>query len=191
MRRLDVFNSITLDGYFTGPNGDLRWAHGGAPDPEFDAWVAGNASGGGQLLFGRITYEMMAAHWPSAAARRDTPEVAAGMNALPKVVFSRTLEKASWSNTAVVKEDIAAAVRRMKAESGPDMTILGSGSIVKQLAEAGLIDSYQLVVHPIVLGAGRTMFDGLARPVTLTCTDSRSLPGGKVVLSYEAWVSKK
>jgi dihydrofolate reductase len=85
-----------------------------------------------------------------------------------------------------VKGDIAAAVRRMKAESGPDMTILGSGSIVKQLAETGLIDGYQLVVHPVVLGAGRTMFDGLAKPLSLTRTDSRAFPGGKVVLSYEA-----
>ncbi|MEP6688548.1 MAG: dihydrofolate reductase family protein, partial [Gemmatimonadales bacterium] len=167
MRRLTVFNSITLDGYFTGPNGDLRWAHSGPPDPEFDAYVAGNASGDGQLLFGRITYEMMAAHWPTAEASRDTPEVAEGMNALPKVVFSRMLEKASWSNTTVVKGDLAAAVRRMKAESGPDMTILGSGSIVKQLAEARLVDEYQLVVHPVVLGAGRTMFEGLATPLAL------------------------
>jgi dihydrofolate reductase len=185
MRRLAVFNSITLDGYFAGPNGDIRWAHGGAPDPEFDAWVAGNASGGGQLLFGRITYDMMAAHWPTAAARRDTPAVAEGMNASPKVVFSRTMAKASWSNTTVVKGDIAAAVRRMKAEAGPDMTILGSGSIVKQLAEAGLIDDYQLLVHPVVLGAGRTMFDGLTGPLTLARTDARAFPGGKVVLCYQ------
>jgi dihydrofolate reductase len=186
MRRLAVFNSITLDGYFTGLNGDLRWAHSGPPDPEFDAYVAGNASGGGQLLFGRITYEMMAAHWPTAEARRDMPEVAEGMNALPKVVFSRTMEKASWSNTTVVKGDLAAVVRRMKAESGPDMTILGSGSIVKQLAEARLVDEYQLVVHPIVLGVGRTMFEGLAAPLTLARTDARIFPGGKAVLHYQA-----
>ena len=186
MRRLNVFNSITLDGYFAGPAGDLRWAHSGPPDPEFDAWVAGNASGGGQLLFGRVTYEMMAAHWPSAEARRDMPEVAEGMNAAAKVVFSRTMDKATWRNTTVINGDIAAAVRRMKAEAGPDMTILGSGSIVKQLAEAGLIDGYQLVVHPVALGAGRTMFDGLAKPFSLTCTESRSFPGGKVVLGYDA-----
>lgn len=186
MRRLAVFNSITLDGYFTGPNGDMRWAYGGLPDPDFDAYVAGNASGGGQLLFGRITYQMMAAHWPTAEARRDMPEVADGMNALPKVVFSRTMEQASWSNTTVAKGDLAAAVRRMKAESGPDMTILGSGSIVKQLTEARLVDEYQLVVHPVVLGTGRTMFEGLATPLTLTRTDARTFPGGKVVLHYEA-----
>ena len=184
MRRLVVFNSITLDGYFAGPNGDLGWAHDGPPDPEFDAFVAGNASRGGQLLFGRTTYELMAAHWPTTEARRDDPTIAEAMNALPKVVFSRTMEKASWSNTTVVKGDIVAAARRMKAESGPDMVLMGSGSIVAQLTPAAVIDEYQLVVIPVVLGKGRTMFDGLPTPLALERTGSRSFPRGRVLLCY-------
>jgi dihydrofolate reductase len=107
------------------------------------------------LVFGRITYEMMASFWPTPMAMKSFPVVAEGMNKLPKVVFSRTLDKASWSNTRLVKGDIAAEIRRMKQEPGPAMVIMGSGSIVSQLAAESLIDDYQMVVNPIVLGRGR------------------------------------
>src|SRR6266446_1732534 len=161
MRRLVVFNSVTLDGYFTDVNGDMSWAHGGSDDAEWNAFVADNASGGGELLLGRITYELMACYWPTPNAIKDDSVVAEGMNKMPKVVFSRTLDKPSWSNTKVVKGDIASEVRKMKKESGKGMAILGSGSIVSQLAPQGLIDEYQLAVTPVVLGKGRTMFDGI------------------------------
>jgi dihydrofolate reductase len=81
MRKLIVFNNVTLDGYFTGANGDISWAHGN-DDPEFNAFVAGNASGGGQLLLGRITYELMAGYWPTPTAIRNAPLVAEGMNSM-------------------------------------------------------------------------------------------------------------
>lgn len=184
MRTLTVFNNITLDGYFTGVDGDFSWAHSGPPDPEFDAFVAGNASGGGELLFGRITYEMMAGYWPSPMARGNDPVVAERMNALPKVVFSRTLANAPWNSTQLVKGDLLAAVRRMKAEPGDGMVVLGSGSIVAQLAAAGLVDEYQLVMNPVVLGAGRTLFEGLRGPLGLTLKRSRAFSGGKVLLTY-------
>ena len=91
MRKLDVFNSITLDGYFTDSNGDMSWAHEGGDDPEFAAFTAGNAQGGGTLIFGRVTYELMKSFWPTEQAKRAMPEVAAGMNRMEKIVFSRTL----------------------------------------------------------------------------------------------------
>jgi len=97
MRRLIVFNNVTLDGYFTDMNGDMSWAH--KYDPEWLAFVQENASGGGELLFGRITYELMASYWPTPMAIKNDPKVAEGMNNLPKVVFSRTMDKASWNNT--------------------------------------------------------------------------------------------
>jgi dihydrofolate reductase len=186
MRKLVVFNNITLDGYFTGKDGDFGWAHGGAPDPEFDAFVAGNASGSGQLLFGRKTYDIMAGYWPTPLAAQQNPEVARGMNAMPKVVFSRTMQRAAWGNTTVAAGDLVETVRRMKGESGPDMVILGSGSIVAQLAPAGVIDEYQVVVSPVVLGGGRTMFEGVPGPLNLTLSSSRTFPKGKVFLSYAA-----
>jgi dihydrofolate reductase len=184
MRKLAVFNNVTLDGYFTDANGDMSWAHSGARDAEFDTFVAGNARGGGELVFGRVTYEMMAGYWPTPAASANDPVVAERMNSLPKVAFSRTLGEASWSNTRLVKGDLGAEVRKLKSEPGPGMVILGSGSIVAQLSEERLIDEYQFVVNPIVLGRGRTMFDGLSERLALKLASSRTFGGGKVFLSY-------
>jgi dihydrofolate reductase len=186
MRKLAVFNSVTLDGYFTGKGGDLSWAHEGGDDPELREFTAKNASGGGTLLFGRKTYEMMAAYWPTPAAAKNDPKVAEGMNRMPKIVFSRSLEHASWENTTVMKGDLAREVRDLKDGSGEALVILGSGSIVEQLAGAGLIDEYQLLVTPVVLGEGRTLFEGLERKITLRLAESRAFRNGRVFLRYEA-----
>jgi len=125
MRELVAFINVTLDGYFAGPNGDLSWAHTRQRDPEWNAFVAENAKSGGQLLLGRVTYELMASYWPTPQATENDPVVAEGMNSLPKVVFSRTLDKAAWKNTRLVKGDMAAAVRKLKQEPGEGMAILG------------------------------------------------------------------
>ncbi len=183
MRKLFVFNNVTLDGYFTDANGDMSWAH--KNDPEWNAFAADNAKGGGTLLFGRITYELMASFWPTPAALESMPEVAEGMNNLPKVVFSRTLDKAKWNNTKLVKSGLVEEVRKMKSEAGEDMVILGSGSIVSQLSEHGLIDEYQMVVSPIVLGKGRTMFDGVRKRLPMKRTKLRAFENGNVLLCYE------
>jgi len=183
MRKLIVFNHVTLDGYFVDRNGDMRWAH--KQDAEWNAFVAENARGGGELVFGRITYELMASYWPTPNAIKNDPIVAEGMNSMPKVVFSRTLDQVSWSNTKLVKGDIAAEVRRMKKEPGLDLVIFGSGSIVSQLAQAGLVDEFQIVVNPVVLGKGRTMFDGVNEKLNLKLTRTRTFGNGKVFLCYE------
>jgi dihydrofolate reductase len=183
MRKLRVFSHVSLDGYFVDASGDMSWAH--KNDPEWNEFVAGNASGGGELLFGRVTYEMMASYWATAMAANNDPVVAARMNSMPKVVFSRTLDAASWQNTRLVKDALAAEVRRMKSASGGDIAILGSGSIVAQLASAGLIDEYQIVVNPIVLGSGRTLFEGVRKKLNLKLTSSRAFSNGNVVLGYE------
>lgn len=186
MRHLSVFNQISLDGYIADAAGSMRWAHRAIADAEWDAWVASNASGGGVLLFGRKTYDLMAAYWPTPAAARDNPVVAEAMNAAAKVVFSRTMRRAEWRNTTVVTDDLAESVRRMKRAPGPGMVILGSGSIVAQLAPVQVIDSYQVVVIPVVLGAGRTMFEGLPQPLELRLASTRSFANGNVVLTYAA-----
>ncbi len=185
MRKLSVFNHVSLDGYFTDTNNDMSFAHKDKPDAEWDAFVAGNASGGGTLVFGRITYDLMAGFWPTPFAAEKFPVVAERMNNLPKIVFSRTLDKASWNNTKLVKGDIAAEVRKMKKEPGEDMVILGSGSIVSQLAQAGVIDEYQIVVNPVVLGKGRTMFEGIKEKILLKLTKTRTFGNGNVLLCYE------
>jgi len=183
MRSLIVFNHVSLDGYFVDKKGDMRWAH--RQDPEWNEFVAGNARGGGVLLFGRVTYEMMASYWPTPMAAQNSPAVAEHMNNLQKVVFSRTLDRASWNNTKLVKGDLATEVRKMKQESGQGLVIMGSGTIVSQLAQEGLIDEFQIVVCPIVIGSGRSLFEGVTEKLNLKLTKSRTFGNGNVYTCYE------
>jgi dihydrofolate reductase len=185
MRKLIVFNHVSLDGYFVDINGDMSWAKADHRDAEWNAFVTDNASGGGVLVFGRITYELMAGFWRTPFAIESMPKVADGMNSMPKVVFSKTLDHVSWNNTTLVKGDMVAEVRKMKKAPGEGMAILGSGSIVSQLAPEGLIDEYQVVVNPIVLGKGRTMFEGINEKLNLKLTKTRAFGNGNVVLWYE------
>jgi dihydrofolate reductase len=185
MRKLIVFNHVSLDGYFVDANGQFSWARNGTDDEEYSAFVAANASSEGELLFGRVTYQMMASYWPTAIANERDPVVAAGMNRSPKVVFSRTLGEALWSNTRLVKSDMATEIRKMKDEPGPGMVILGSGSIVSQLAAEGLIDEYQMMMDPVALGQGRTMFQGIRDQLRLRLTKTRTFQDGKVFMCLE------
>jgi dihydrofolate reductase len=107
------------------------------------------------------------------------------MNSLPKVVFSRNLDSVSWSNTRLAKGDLASEVQGMKREPGPDMAILGSASLVSQLAQLGLIDEFQIVVNPIVLGKGKSMFEGVRERLNLRQTGTRTFGNGSVLLCYE------
>ncbi len=184
MRKLTMFNQVTLDGFFTSLDGDIGWAHKAPQDEEWKEFVAGNAKAGGVLVFGRVTYELMASYWPTPMASQNDPAVAEHMNRMPKVVFSRTLSEASWSNTTLLHGDPATEMRRLKSEPGEDMAILGSGSIVSQLAEAGLIDELQLVVNPIVLGKGRTLFEGVGKQLPMKLASTRAFGNGNVLLCY-------
>jgi dihydrofolate reductase len=183
MRKLVVFNMVSLDGYFVDAAGDMSWAH--KHDDEWNTFVSGNASGNGMLLFGRVTYDMMAGYWPSPMALQNSPVVAKGMNEMPKIVFSRTLDKAAWNNTTLLKGDLAAEVKKLKAAPGPDMVILGSGQIVSQLAQQNLIDEFQLAISPIVLGKGRTLFETVTKRLNLKLTNSRTFGNGTVFVCYQ------
>jgi len=183
MRKLHVYDTISLDGYFTDAANDMSWAH--RRDPEWSQYVAGNASGDGALLFGRVTYDQMAAFWPTPQAAQMMPEVAAGMNRMPKYVVSRTMEKPGWQNTTLVKGDLATEIGKLKVQDGPDLTILGSGNLISQLTELRLIDSFQLVLSPTILGKGRTLFQTLGERRTMTLTKSKTFSNGNVVLWYE------
>ncbi|MGE0129620.1 MAG: dihydrofolate reductase family protein [Blastocatellales bacterium] len=185
MRKLIVFNHVSLDGYFVDANSNMSWAKADHQDAEWNAFVSENASGGGAMVFGRITYDLMVSFWPTPFAIESMPVVAEGMNKAPKVVFSRTLNETSWNNTTLVKGDLAGEIRKLKQTPGVDMVILGSGSIVAQLAGEGLIDEYQIVMNPIVLGAGRTMFDGVKEKLPLKLTRTRAFGNGNVLLCYE------
>lgn len=180
---VNAFMQLSLDGYFADEKSDMSFAHRATDDAEWQDFVKGNATGKSTLLFGRVTFEMMAAFWPSPMAAAAMPEVAAGMNAAPKVVFSKTLQTATWSNTTIGR-DLVAAVTRLKSQSPTNMTVLGSGTIVTQLVDADLLDTLQIVINPIALGAGRSLFAGLQRRVNFRLTKSRAFRNGAVVLWY-------
>lgn len=186
MRHLSVFNNVSVDGFFTDANNDMSWAHAGADDPEWLEFTRGNVRGGSELLFGRKTYDMMATAWSTPEAMKRAPEVAERMKHSPKVVFSHGCDPL-WSNTRCVTGDPAAEVRKMKELPGDTepMTILGSGTIVSQLAQAGLIDTVTLVVVPVIVGKGRTLFEGVDRRIVLKPTSTRSFANGRVVTTYE------
>ena len=182
MRKLRVFESISIDGYFADARGDMGFAHAGRQDAEFAAWVSGNASSGGELLFGRKTYQMMEAFWPTPRAAEQMPMVAKGMNAAKKYVASRTITP-TWNNTHLLEGDLLAAVRDLKATDGPGIALLGSGSIAVQLGAAGLVDEYQFVVIPVALGGGRTVFE---KGCALRLIEQRAFACGNVALTYAA-----
>jgi len=182
MRKLRVFESISVDGYFSDTGGGVDWSHAGREDREFAAWIGGNAKSGGELLFGRKTYQMMEAFWPTPMAAAQMPEVAAGMNASRKYVASTSKSiRPTWNNTSVLKGDLLQAVRDLKAGAGPGITLLGSGDVAAQLGEAGLVDEYQFVIIPVALGGGRTVFTA-GRALRLI--DQRSFRCGNVAVTY-------
>jgi dihydrofolate reductase len=181
MRKLTVFNLMTLDGYIAGQGGDISWHN---VDEEFQELADAASNSGNTLLFGRVTYELMAGFWPTPEAIRTDPIVAAGMNKAEKIVFSRTLQQADWNNTRLVKDDMLAEVRRLKQGAGKDLTVLGSGSIVAQLAEEGLIDEYQVLLNPVVIGKGKTMFEGLTHKLASKLVRTRIFGNGNVLLTY-------
>jgi dihydrofolate reductase len=184
MRQIKVFDSVSLDGYFTDAHGDMSWAH--KRDPEWAAFTAGNASGRATLVFGRKTYDLMKSYWPTKEAMKAAPVVAEAMNGAQKIVFSNSLDPATlWNNTRLIKGDIVAETRKLKEEKGPDLVIMGSGTIVAQLTQARLIDEYQIILNNLVLGSGRTLFDGVKDRLTLVLKSSRSFENGNVVLTYE------
>jgi dihydrofolate reductase len=182
MRNLSVFNFLTLNGYSQGPGGDLSWHRHGEEEGKFASESVGQGS---VLLFGRITYQQMASYWPTPMAMQQNPSVAEGMNNAEKIVFSRTLKSADWENTNIINGDLVKEVRRLKNVPGKDMCLLGSGSILTQLAEAGLIDSYQFMVDPVALGSGTSVFNGLQKKLDLRLVSTQKFSSGVILLNYQ------
>jgi dihydrofolate reductase len=182
MRKLSVFNFISIDGYYKDLQNDISWHRHGGEESEYSeqSLEAENI-----LLFGRITYGMMAGFWPTPDAIKNIPLVAERMNRSEKIVFSNTLENAEWNNTSIVKGDIAAQIRELKKTPGKDLTILGSGSIVTQFANSGLIDGYEIMIDPVALGGGTPLFQGLKSKLDMRLVNTRTFSSGVITLSYE------
>lgn len=182
MAKLSVFNFASLNGYYKGPNGDISWHRHGAEESEFSAQAMQSKN---ILLFGRVTYDMMAGFWPTPMALEKAPKEAKGINEAEKIVFSNSINKADWNNTRVINGNIIAEMEKLKQTATHDMTILGSGTIITQFAEAGLIDEYLIMIGPVVLGDGGTMFKGLGHKLDLDLISVKTFKSGTVLLSYK------
>ena len=181
MRKVFLFNMITLDGFFEGPNQDISWHH---TDEEFNEFAIEQLQEIGTLLFGRVTYQGMASYWPTEFAIKDDPIVAGLMNSLPKVVFSKTLDKAEWNNSRLVKENAAEEVSKLKQQPGKDIAIFGSSDLAVTLAESGLIDEYRVIVNPVFLGSGTSLLKGIKDKLNLKLLKARTFKSGNVLLYY-------
>jgi dihydrofolate reductase len=173
---------VTLDGFFEGPNHDISWHH---VDDEFNQFAIEQTSNIGTILFGRVTYELMASYWPTSAAIIDDPIIADLMNNLPKIVFSRTLQKAEWNNTRLVKDHIAEEITRLKGQSGKDLAIFGSANLLSSLIQMDLIDEHRILVNPIVLGSGTPLFQGIKEKLELKLLKTKIFASGNVLLYYQ------
>jgi dihydrofolate reductase len=182
MRKVIVAMQVTLDGYFEGPNREIDWHN---VDTEFNEYAIDMLNSVDTLLFGRVTYELMASYWPTPDAIKNDPIVAEKMNTLPKIVFSKTLNKVEWNNTRLVKDVISKEIEKMKQGPGKDMAILGSGSIMSEFAQRGLIDEYRIMVNPSVLGDGKPLFKGIKDRLNLKLTKTKTFGNGNVLLYYQ------
>ncbi len=182
MRKLSSFTFLSLDGYYKGENNDISWHKHGREESEFSAE---SLKAENTLIFGRLTYQMMASFWPTPTASESFPEVGKGMNKAEKLVFSRTFDSVEWNNTRIIKGDLIEEIKSLKNQSGNGLTILGSGSIVTQLAEKGLVDEFQIMIDPVAIGAGTPLFKGLKHPLDLKLVSSRTFKSGIVLNTYE------
>ena len=186
MTKVSVFLHLTLDGFYAGPNGEIDWFKVIKKDAEYDDYTHGQSEARNTLIFGRTTYEMMKSWWPTPAAIAADPKMAAVVNESPKIVFSRKLkvveEGPNWKNITLRHEIEPGHVRTLKTKG--DLTILGSGSIVRQFANLGLVDEYALIVVPIVLGRGKPLFEGVEK-TEIELLESRSFRNGLVLLRYK------
>ena len=181
MRKLISFMVVTLDGYFEGPNGEFDWPN---VDDEFYEFSINQLDDIDTLLFGRMTYEGMASYWPTPAAREAAPAVAERMNGVEKVVFSTTLDAADWQNTTLVKENAAETVKGLKAQPGRYLAIFGSPNLTVSLLEQGIVDELRVMVMPILLGAGKSLFRTLNDRVPVELRQTTTFSSGNVLLTY-------
>ncbi|HEY9246821.1 MAG TPA: dihydrofolate reductase family protein [Candidatus Methanoperedens sp.] len=186
MGKIGVFNHVTVDGFFAGPHGEIDWFKLIRKDEEWEKYTHGQAKSGSTLMFGHTTYEMMKSYWPTLDAIRSDPAMAEVVNNNPKIVISRTLESVeegpNWKNIRILNEIIPEEILKLKQKE--NITIMGSGTIVQQLANFGLIDEYSLVVVPVILGTGKPLFKDV-RKMDLKLLEARAFKNGIVLLRYQ------
>jgi dihydrofolate reductase len=176
MRKVILWDMVTVDGLFEGPERDISWF---VFDEELEKYIHETQEAAGTLLFGRITYELMAGYWPSEQGR-----IAEFMNRIEKFVFSRTLDRVDWSNTTLVKHNIPEEVSRLKASQGGDIFVFGSADLASTLIEHDLVDEYRIGINPVILGRGTPLFKDSKHRRSLKLLDVRRLKSGVVILHY-------
>lgn len=169
---------VSLDGYFEGNDHDLSWHN---VDEEFETFANTQLDETDTLLFGHTTYEMMASYWPEAYAEEPEDGTAVRMNALHKIVFSHQMFEATWENTEVAT-DLTAKINELRSREGKDIVVMGSSHLGKEMIEAGLLDEVRIMVNPVFVGDGSTLFEGLNKKLTLTST--QAFQNGNVLLRY-------
>ncbi len=186
MRKIIVFNLVTVDGFFAGPKGEIDWHN---YDEEMGAYSVEQLKSLGALIFGKTTYEVMANYWPTPDGIKGEPVVAGIMNSIPKIVFSKTLQEVKdgqvWKNVRVLHEINPEEIIKLKEQEGGDIAIFGSGEIVQQFTNLGLIDEYRLIVNPLVLGYGKALFKDVKDKLKLKLDKTRVFENGNVLLIYE------
>ena len=203
MRRIVAFNNVSADGFYCGADGGLGWV---IQDPELDRSIMadadrsaalGSGTDPGTILFGRRTYEQFESFWPHALDDSQTAPsphgpgrsvemrgMAIWINAAKKIVFSRTRQAVTWSNSTLVRTFDPREIEALKRQPGSDMLIFGSGSIASLLTRHGLIDEYQFVVNALLLGDGRSLLSGVPQSLRLTLLEAKPFPSGNVLLRY-------
>lgn len=187
MRKVILSTFITLDGFTSGPNGELDWMPGSKdhPDTEVDSCIFRMLDDVDTILLGSATYELFVEFWPTATTKEEI--IADKLNAIPKLVFSRTLDKVGWGkwgNARLAKGTLSDEIIGLKRQPGKNMVMFGSASLARSCMELGLIDDYQLFVAPIILGNGKPLFKGTKDKVDLRLANFKKFESGVVLLSY-------
>lgn len=177
MRKVVLMMSVSVDGYVAGPHGHAGGL--GEPDP-LKRWKLDRIRRAGTHIMGRVTYEEMAAYWPTS-----TDDYAAPMNQIPKVVFSNTLDQATWAKSSIARGDLADEIATLRRQSGGDIIAWGGASFAQSLSRAGLIDEYVLVIHPVAFGSGLPMFRDLPEALQLALVEAQTFEDGTVLHVYK------
>jgi dihydrofolate reductase len=185
MRKVIASTFVSLDGFIVGPNEDISWVTNNFND-EMGVYAGNLQSSMSAILLGRVSYQVLGGFWPA-----NTEETAPGserMNNVPKIIFSRTLDKVEWgkyNNARLVKNNVAQEVMNLKEKPGGDMVIYGSANLIQNFIKLDLIDEFQLLVHPVVLGSGKPLFNGIEKPLNLKLLRTETFNNGVVVLYYQ------
>ena len=172
---------VSVDGFFEGKNKELDWHR---VDSEFHEFALEQLNSADTLVFGRVTYELMSSYWPSEEAIEGDPLIAKKMNSMPKIVFSKTVDKTNWENTRFFKENVEHVINERKADSEKNILVLGSANLSDTLMRLKLIDEFRLMVAPVVLGQGNTLFGLTKKRILLQLKTVRQFRSGNLLLHY-------